>query len=318
MIPLSAGPWLAPVGAAVASLMLFVAPWFIPVLGALWVVWTPLPLVLAYRQRGLKTGRLALGLALVGALMLGQVLSAKAGGVYFLFYAAMVLVLGEAPHRRLSEPLALGLAALAGVAAGVILLLLSGVSLGGDSLAVWQAAWRQELESFMAASRQAGMDAESLGELREALAQTGRLIIRLAPGILCAGSLLMAWGNLLMARSLGRRLSPLAPPPEPLNDWQAPEHLVWLLIAAGGLTWVAEGWLSWAGLNALLPLGVVYFFQGMAVVAFWLEKKNAPRMLRAGLYALVAVEIFLALLVALAGLFDLWFNFRRLGNKQSA
>ncbi len=318
MTPQSAGPWLAPAGAALASLMLFVAPWFIPVLGALWVIWTPLPLILAYRQRGLKAGRLALGLTLAGALLMGQVFSVGAGGLYFLYYAAMVLVLGEAPHHRVGEPLALGTAALAGVAAGVVLLLLSGLVPGSESLAVWRAAWHQELDTFMAASRQAGMDAESLEELRSALVQTGRLILRLAPGILCAGSLVLAWANLLLARILGRRLKPLEPPPEALNGWQAPERLVWLLIAAGGLTWVGEGWVSWAGLNALLPLGVIYFFQGMAVVAFWLEKKNAPRMLRAGLYALVAVEVFLALLVALAGLFDLWFNFRRLDSKQSA
>jgi uncharacterized protein YybS (DUF2232 family) len=294
------------------------APWFIPLLGALWVIWTPLPLILAYRQRGVKTGRLALGLALAGALILGQLFSAKAGGVHFLFYAAMALALGEAHHRRVGEPLALGLAALGGIAAGVSLLLLLGFSLGGETPGLWQAAWQQEIEALVAASRQAGMDSESLQDLRTALLQTGRLLIRLAPGILCAGSLLLAWANLLAARGLSRRFRPLEPPPEPLSGWQAPERLVWLLIAAGGVTWAADGWLSWAGLNALMPLGVVYFFQGMAVVAYWLEKKNAPRMLRAGLYVLVAVEVFLALLVALAGLFDLWFNFRRLGSKQSA
>lgn len=318
MTPQSAGPWLAPAGAAVASVLLFMAPWFIPVLGALWVIWTPLPLILAYRLRGPIPGRLALGLALAGALLLGQVFDARAGGLYFLFYAAMVLVLGEAPYRRVGEPLALGLSALAGVAAGAALLLWAGLSPGSESLEVWRVAWQQELDTFMAASRQAGMDSESLKELRAALVQTGRLVWRLAPGILCAGSLVLAWANLLMARTLVRRLKPQEPPPEPLNRWQAPERLVWLLIAAGAVTWIAEGWLSWAGLNALLPLAVIYFFQGMAVVAFWLEKKNAPRMLRAGLYALVAVEVFLALLVALAGLFDLWFNFRRLGSKQSA
>lgn len=314
----SAGLWLAPAGAAIASLLLFVAPWFIPVLGALWVIWTPLPLVLAYRQRGPKTGRLALGLALAGALVLGQIFGARAGGWFFVYHAAQALVLGEAPHRRLGEPMALGLAALASVLAGAVLLMAAGLGPDSASLAAWQTAWQGELDAFMAASRQAGMDAESLKDLREGLVQTGRLILRMAPGLLCAGSLVLAWANLLMARTLGRRLNPLGPPQEPLNLWQAPERLVWVLIAAGLLTWVGQGWVSWAGLNLLLPLSVVYFFQGLAVLAFWLERKNAPRLLRAGLYTLVAVEVFLALLVALAGLFDLWFNFRRLGSKQSA
>lgn len=318
MIPPSAGPWLAPLGAAVASLLLFLAPWFIPVLGALWVIWTPLPLLLAYRQRGARTGRLALGLALAGALPLGLLFGGKIGGVYFLFYAAMVLVLGEAPRHRVDEAKAVGLAALSGVAVGLLLMASAGMLGGGESQALWQTAWQRELDAFVAASQQAGVDGESIKDLRGALAQTGRLVLRLAPGILCAGSLLLAWANLLMVRVLSRRLLPQEPPPEPLNRWQAPEHLVWVVIAAGVAVAVTEGGLAWAGVNLLLPLGVVYFFQGMAVLAFWLEKKNAPRLLRVGLYALLAVEVFLALLVALAGLFDLWFNFRRLDPKQSA
>ncbi|MBI4799434.1 MAG: DUF2232 domain-containing protein [Desulfarculus sp.] len=317
MIPPSAGPWLAPLGAAVASLLLFLAPWFIPILGALWVAWTPLPLLLAYRQRGLTTGRVALGLALAMALPLGLFFGGRIGGVYFLFYAAMVLVLGEAPRHRVDEAKAMGLAALAGTAVGLVLMTASGM-LGGEAQTLWQTAWQRELDAFLAASRQAGVDNEGLRELRGALAQTGRLVMRLAPGLLCAGSLLLAWANLLMVRVLAKRLAPQGPPPEPLNRWQAPEHLVWLVIASGVAIAATEGWPAWAGVNLLLPLGVVYFFQGMAVLAFWLEKKNAPRLLRVGLYALLAVEVFLALLVALAGLFDLWFNFRRLGSKQSA
>lgn len=105
---------------------------------------------------------------------------------------------------------------------------------------------------------------------------------------------------------------------ESLLAWRAPERLVWLLIAAGGLMILFDGFWFWAGANLLLVLSLVYFFQGLAVLAFWLGKKNAPRILRVGIYLLVAVEIFLALLVALVGLFDLWFNFRRLGREPAA
>jgi len=105
---------------------------------------------------------------------------------------------------------------------------------------------------------------------------------------------------------------------ESLLAWRAPERLVWLLIAAGGLLILFDGFWFWAGANLLLVLSLVYFFQGLAVLAFWLGKKNAPRILRVGIYLLVAVEIFLALLVALVGLFDLWFNFRRLGREPAA
>ncbi len=322
MVPLSAGPWRASALAAGGSVLLFMAPWFIPLLGALVSLWAPLPLVLAYRQKGLTAGRRALVLALMGAWLTSALFNSVAGGLYFLFYAAVALALGEAPHRRISEPRALGLAAL--LAMGVVLGLMLGSAIlhGQDPLDMWQAYWQRELDTVLTMYGQMGLEADQVGQVREGLTSAARLVLRLAPCVLICGSLLLAWANLLAARSAQRRLAQrgpeFGPAPEALDLWKAPEPLVWLVIVAGGVTWAGDGWWFWAGVNALLVLGVVYFFQGMAVVAYWLNRKNAPRLLRTGLYVLVAVEVFLALLVALAGLFDMWFNFRRLDKEPSA
>jgi hypothetical protein len=301
-----------PALAAGASLLMFFGPWIIPVAGSLFSIWTPAPILTLYRRRGRSAGRLALGLALVGALGLGAVFSSATGGLYFLYYAAVALVLGEAPGLGWSEPRAVTMAGF--VAAGLVggLLLGGSLSAGQDMAALWDAQWQQELEALVGGYQRMGLDAEQAREAQKGLVEAGRLFLRLSPGLLVSGSLLLAWANLVLARRTSLAAGETAAEQARLSLFKLPEPLVWVLILAGGAAWAGEGWWFWGAVNVLMVLGVAYFFQGLAVLVYWLEKKNAPRILRLGVYALLAVEAFLAILVALAGLFDIWFNFRRL------
>ncbi len=298
--------------AAGVSLLMFFGPWLIPVVGSLFSLWTPAPLLALYRRQGPEAGRRGLLAGLAGALALGAVLSTATGGMYYFYYAAVALVLGEAPAHGLSEARAVTLAGL--VAAGVVGGLLLGGSLmaGHDLGAAWEAQWQRELDGLMGSYEGMGLDQEQVQLARRGMVEAGQVILNLAPGLLTVGSLLLAWANLLLARRASAPGGQAKPEQQRLCLFKLPEQLVWLVILAGAVTWVGEGWAYWAGVNALLVLGVAYFFQGLAVLAYWLEKKNAPRLLRLGVYILLAVEVFLAVLVALAGLFDIWFNFRRL------
>ena len=152
---------------------------------------------------------------------------------------------------------------------------------------------------------------QTLRQLEEGLAMAGRIILRMAPGILAAVSLVVGWLNLLAARRIGRRLGSRETG-LPMNLYRTPERLVWLLIVGGGLMALGDGWLFWLGANLVLVLGVLYFFQGLAVVDYWLRRKNAPSLLRAAVYLMVALEIYIAAVLAAVGLFDMWLNLRRL------
>ncbi len=71
------------------------------------------------------------------------------------------------------------------------------------------------------------------------------------------------------------------------------------------------------GTNGLLILMTIYFFQGIAIVAFFFDKKQLPRFLRIVLYSLIAVQQLLLLVVIGLGFFDVWLNFRKLKTAKS-
>jgi uncharacterized protein YybS (DUF2232 family) len=64
-------------------------------------------------------------------------------------------------------------------------------------------------------------------------------------------------------------------------------------------------------LNLLLVLGVLYFCQGVAVVAAWFNRLGLPRILRVIGYPLMFLNPLFFLIITL-GVLDLWFDFRRL------
>jgi uncharacterized protein YybS (DUF2232 family) len=71
------------------------------------------------------------------------------------------------------------------------------------------------------------------------------------------------------------------------------------------------------GINGLIVLMTVYFFQGMAITTFFFQKKRFPFILRVFFYGLIVVQQFLLLLVIALGFFDTWLNFRKLGVSNS-
>lgn len=61
----------------------------------------------------------------------------------------------------------------------------------------------------------------------------------------------------------------------------------------------------------LLVLAGIYFFQGLSIFSFFLKKKVSPLMRGIALALLFFFFQPLALVLILLGLFDFWFDFRK-------
>jgi hypothetical protein len=66
-----------------------------------------------------------------------------------------------------------------------------------------------------------------------------------------------------------------------------------------------------AAYNVLLVLAFFFVLQGLAVVAFYANRLAGPPVLRAAVLVLVLVNPWAPQILALLGLFDIWFDFRK-------
>lgn len=97
-----------------------------------------------------------------------------------------------------------------------------------------------------------------------------------------------------------------------LTCWRSPDGLVWILIGAGFAGFWAPEPVRTFAINVILVVALIYFLQGLSIVAFYVERAGFPRPLRPLLYFFLLMQYVLTFAVTLVGFVDLWADLRRL------
>lgn len=265
-----------------------------------WLVSLPGLLLVAVRPRGavlwLILASLAIGLI---ADPIASVSFAVTLGV-----ATWTIASGVARSWTVERTLA---SALAVWSVGVAALFV--VNAGGLESA-FSAASAQVDEAFavaLEASKAAGADKEALTLLEAERSTLVASVLQILPGLV-----VLTGGAILAVNvAIARRFVPLFDGFR-LRYWRAPDALIWAFIATGFGMFVPLDAPSTIATNAFVVLLGCYFLQGLAVVAYYLERFGLPTSLRIGTYILIVIQQVLTALVLALGIFDLWGDFRRL------
>jgi len=162
-----------------------------------------------------------------------------------------------------------------------------------------------------------GMSKESALIVTENFDRILHDMVRLIPSMVVALTLFIVWMNLLFSRSLLVINRLFYTDFGSLNQWKAPEPIVWAVIGCGLMLLLPVGGLKLIGLNGLIAIMPIYFFQGIAVVSFYFEKKRLPRFVKVVVYSFIAIQQILLFVVIGLGFFDMWLNFRKLDGKKA-
>jgi uncharacterized protein YybS (DUF2232 family) len=297
-------------GVLITSLFFFISV-FIPIIGFVGALFIPLP-ILYYR---IKLGRI------IGAfipIFTGLVLLIVIGGMSTdtLFFAELLLIgflLGELIGLNLSIEKTILLTTAAVLFSGLISLFIFSIFSGTSITAVVSEYVAKNLELTMALYQSMGMSEENVRLISQALEQIHQVLVRIIPALVTASTLFVAWSNILLAKPLLRSRSLFYPDFGLLKMWKAPEALVWVVIGCALALFIPVTAMRIIGSNGLLILMMIYFFQGIAIVSFYFDKKRFPRFIRFFLYALIALQQLILLVVIGLGFFDMWVNFRRSG-----
>jgi uncharacterized protein YybS (DUF2232 family) len=157
-----------------------------------------------------------------------------------------------------------------------------------------------------------GVSQENIHAIASSLDTLQFVMVRIIPSLVLAGVLLVTWTCILLARPLFKKGGQPYPDFGSLNLWKAPEPLVWLAIGGGLLLLMPDRHIKIMGMNVCIFLMTVYFFQGIAIVSYYFNKKQFPFLLRFFLYSLVALQQIVLLIVIGIGFFDVWLNFRKI------
>jgi hypothetical protein len=251
----------------------------------------------------LLAGRISFTRALLAGaapLALAVVPGAGAGAmIYALFFACAL-----AMHYFISRSMtALSVITPVALLTGVVLAgVFAGACQGGVSMIHIVSGWADEVVNASRSVSAAMLTGAELAELQGTLQTVRERLVRLFCAVVIIGGSVLFWVNLLVVSAVRRDLR--------LAEFRVPDAMIGGFIAAGVLTVLPWEGLSTVGLNLLAVVGMVYFFQGLANLAVFMDVRGWPAFVRWAIYILIFVQIYMVVIVAAVGLFDAWFDFR--------
>ncbi|KKK87662.1 hypothetical protein LCGC14_2751000 [marine sediment metagenome] len=292
------------------TIAIFGATIYMPIIGFFCSLLLPLP-VLFYRS---KLGRSTGSIIPVASIALMIVILGRAS-IDILFFGELLLlgfVLSELIEMNLSVEKTICYAVSAVLLTGTFGLLLHGsiARIGIQALVSDYVA--KNLQLTMAIYENMGVSEDSIHLISNSLENIQYVLVRIFPSLVIGSTLFVAWVNLLIAKPMLTARKLFFSDFGSLNLWKAPDFLVWGAIGCGLTLLLPSKALKMFGLNGLIILMIVYFFEGIAIVSFYFEKKQFPRMLRLFAYSLIALQQVVLLIVIGFGIFDMWLDFRKL------
>jgi len=211
-------------GIAITSLI-FTAAMHMPIVGFFCALFIPLP-VLFYRA---KLGRTNGAFIPIGTMAAMLVVLGRLSVDVLVFSELMLLgfLLAEMFEVNLSvEQTILYVCGIVLLTAAGCLFFYSGVSNTGI-VALISAYVAQNLELTLDLYRNIGVSEENIRAISESMPQIQYVLVRVIPAFAVVSSLFVAWTTLLLARPILKSRNLMVPAFGRLNQWRAPDHLVW-------------------------------------------------------------------------------------------
>lgn len=282
---------------------------YLPIIGFFFTLFIPLPILFYRSKLGRKTGMLVpVATTVIIALVLGGMLLDI---LFFLELLLLGFVLGELFEWHLPIEKTIVYAAGMVLCAGFVVLVLYGSVTDISIFSMVSTYISKNLELTLALYESLGAPEQTLYRLSSSIDKIHYALLRIIPSLAAASIVFVTWISIIAARPLLKARGLFYPDFGTLNLWKAPEALVWGVIGCGMMLFMPVTGLKLLALNGMILLMTVYFFQGIAIVSYFFEKKRFPLPVRIFLYSLMVLQqIFLLFVIAL-GFFDMWLNFRR-------
>ncbi len=288
------------------SFILFAAYLVIPPAGIFSGVLAPFPV--AYVR--LRHGRMATVISILGATAaMTAVFGVGAGTFYLVQCGLLALVLPELLLKGFSAVRAMGWTTAVSISLLALTVVAFSLASGQNLHLAAVAEIQKSVTQATAIYEKSGVKGEELALLKQTMATAAELVIKIYPALIAITLIAMAGVNLLLLRRVAGAMGHQLNIGE-FRTYRNPDLLIWMLIAAGFSLLAPNQLITIPALNILLIVVMLYFLQGLAVLSTIIARQSMAGILRTALYFMLIMQPYLAVLVAVIGIFDLWGDFR--------
>ncbi|MFC1867635.1 DUF2232 domain-containing protein [Thermodesulfobacteriota bacterium] len=299
-------------------LLLLVSAW-LPFIGPFFSLLIPLPFLFYTSKLGLNQGLITglITLFIVG--LIGRLASYPPQLLLFcLEFAVVGLIISEIFRREFSFGLTIFWGTVLMLLVGAVFLFFIGLSKGLGPAELILGYFKSNLNRSISFYEGMGLEPEKVIQIRQFGTMLTELIAKIYPALLVVGTGFVIWINVVISRPLFRLGKIKYPDLGQTDRWKAPEYMVWAVIAAGFSLFFPVSGIQIIAKNILIVLSVIYVFHGLSIIMFFFNRYKIPSWARCGIYVLIIVQQMFLLVLAFAGLFDQWVDFRKIHRKEAS
>ena len=294
-----------------AAFFLLASTW-IPFVGPFFSLLTPLPFIYYSTKLGFQQGvKLA-----VLAIFIISIVAKLAGQAQFILFGLELgllgLVLSGLFRWRLNLGQTIFLATVFMVLLGLGVLFFIALSRSMGPLEMILGYLQDHLRAAIEIYKEMGVPEEKALEFEAYGKAFMDTISQIYPSLMIIGIGFSVWLNVVLAKPLFRMGHLEYPDFVPMDRWQAPDVLVWVVIVSGFALFLSSGSIKFLAINTLIIMLAIYVFHGLSIILFFLNKYHVPSLIRVGIYFLVIIQQLFLVGLAFAGLFDQWIDFRKI------
>lgn len=235
----------------------------------------------------------------------------------FLTLSGMGLLISELKHRNYPVEIVVGISTLFATAICISVLFLPIFSKGGDIAVTFKGIFLDYINKALEASQGNGIETSQIELIKNAAPRLAEIAFYLIFSMVTVLNLNIAWLNFLIIKRIDEARNHQDASDSRLIYWKLPDFLVWVIIICGFLLFFSNTALFFIALNIIIIMCTLYFMQGIAITAFWMDRRAISRPFKIAVYLLIAVQQIAYLLVAALGFFDIWGDFRKINKKNS-
>jgi len=303
-LPLAEGALLAVITGG-----LFLASYYLPLIGILVGFICPLPIIVMVIKHEFRYGLIVV---LTASFLVTIISGPLMGVIYLLAFAVNGLIMGETFKRQYSPARLITVNTLVAIVTGLILIGATVALLGKSPLALFDQELTASIDYSLKFYEKIGLEQAQIKQVENTFSAMARFVKMAFPALFVITMALNVLAVFLVSEYFLGRLNFTINRSADFSRWRLPDVLIWFFIAGFLLYLSGVKALIAPGLNLLVVMAAIYFIQGLSIVQHYFKEKAIPRWGRIMFYGLLLLSPMLAIVVVLFSVFDLWLNFRRI------
>jgi uncharacterized protein YybS (DUF2232 family) len=281
----------------------------VPELSLMIGVLIPVPLTFVYVRFGRRVGLVLLAFI---SIVLLTLIGPKQAILFFTEYAILAGVMAEAIRFRLSFDKCIVFGTLVSSALSIAVLLFVFVDREATLLQFFQKQIDGHFSQSVEALKAMGDKSEEIKLFQDFAVKASDSLVQAYPSFIALGAFITALINYYATRFLWRRIDNYDMfHPARFSGWVVPDNVVWILIGSSTAFFLADNTLGFIGINLLVISLIAYFFQGLAIIIFFLESRNVPVFFWIIIFFVIILQPLLVGASIGLGVFDSWMDLRK-------